>query len=201
MHFQTKNKILTIFTIIICAFLTIGGIRALRNYFSQQKKETIKLMNENDAPIFEVKRIDGNNEDKILIPIPMPNLNPSKYIHTITINHQAILKKNGFDINVPLFLKITTNYDTENTFAHPEQYFNLEIKNNGINYDDTKRLPMVLNNKDGHLDIQIKLEQKQFINHKDPCLNLIIDYELVDQDGNNWSGGSQTIENKIIQTA
>ncbi|MDV3192441.1 MAG: hypothetical protein Q8840_00420 [Sweet potato little leaf phytoplasma] len=60
---------------------------------------------------------------------------------------------------------------------------------------------MVLNNKDGHLDIQIKLEQKQFINHKDPCLNLIIDYELVDQDGNNWSGGSQTIENKIIQTA
>ncbi|MDV3182835.1 MAG: hypothetical protein Q8869_03245, partial [Candidatus Phytoplasma australasiaticum] len=105
----------------------------------------------------------------------MPNLNPSKYIHTIAINHQAIFKKNGFDINVPLFLKITTNYDTENTFAHPEQYFNLEIKNNGVIYDDTKRLPMVLTSDEGHLDIQIKLEQKQFINHKDPCLNLIID--------------------------
>ncbi|WP_320415507.1 hypothetical protein [Candidatus Phytoplasma bonamiae] len=105
MHFQTKNKILTIFTIIICAFLTIGGIRALRNYFSQQKKETIKLMNENDAPIFEVKRIDGNNEDKILIPIPMPNLNPSKYIHTITINHQAILKKMGLTSTFLYFLK------------------------------------------------------------------------------------------------
>ncbi|WP_318749406.1 hypothetical protein [Candidatus Phytoplasma stylosanthis] len=151
MHFQTKNKILTIFTIIICAFLTIGGIWALRNYFSQQKKEKIKLMNENDALIFEVKRIDGNNEDKILIPIPMPNLNPSKYIHTITINHQATLTKNGFDINVPLFLKITTNYDTENTFSNPDQYFNLEIKNNGVIYDDTKRLPMVLNSEDGHL--------------------------------------------------
>ncbi|MDV3203899.1 MAG: hypothetical protein Q8893_01165 [Candidatus Phytoplasma australasiaticum] len=116
MYVQTKNKILTIFTIIICAFLTIGGIRALHNYFSQQKKETIKL-------------------------------------------------------------------------------------NNGVNYDDTKRLPMVLTSDDGHLDIQIKLEQKQFINHKDPFLNLIIDYELVDQDGNAWSGGSQTIANKIIQTA
>ncbi|MDV3182834.1 MAG: hypothetical protein Q8869_03240, partial [Candidatus Phytoplasma australasiaticum] len=67
---QTKNKILTILTIIICVFLTIGGIRALRNYFSQQKKETIKLINGNDAPIFEVKRIDGNNEDKILIQSP-----------------------------------------------------------------------------------------------------------------------------------
>ncbi|MDV3153306.1 MAG: hypothetical protein Q8755_02925, partial [Candidatus Phytoplasma australasiaticum] len=32
-----------------------------------------------------------------------------------------------------------------------------------------------------------------------PFLNLIIDYELVDQDGNAWSGGSQTIANKIIQ--
>ncbi|MDV3140207.1 MAG: hypothetical protein Q8751_00740 [Candidatus Phytoplasma australasiaticum] len=201
MYVQTKNKILTIFTIIICAFLTIGGIRALHNYFSQQKKETIKLMNENDAPIFEVKRIDGNNEDKILIPLSSPNLNPDKYQHLITINHQATLTKNGFDINVPLFLKITTNYDTKNTFANPDQYFNLEIKNNGVNYDDTKRLPMVLTSDDGHLDIQIKLEQKQFINHKDPFLNLIIDYELVDQDGNAWSGGSQTIANKIIQTA
>ncbi|WEX20432.1 MAG: putative secreted protein, SAP09, SAP39-like [Candidatus Phytoplasma citri] len=201
MHFQTKNKILTIFTIIICAFLTIEGIRALRNYFIYQSKETIKLMNENDIPIFEVKRIDGNNEDKILIPLSFPNLNPDKYQHLITINHQATLTKNGFDINVPLFLKITTNYDTENTFSHPETYFNLEIKNNGVKYDDTKRLPMVLNSEDGHLDIQIKLEQKQFINQTNPCLNLIIDYELVDQDGNAWSGGSQTIENKIIQTA
>ncbi|MDO8030351.1 hypothetical protein OC709_02440 ['Planchonia careya' phytoplasma] len=201
MQNQTKNKFLTIFTIIICVFLTMGGIMAIRNYFTYQRKETIKLMHEHNVPFFEVNRIDGDNEDKILIPVNFPNFNPDKYQHLITIKHQAVLKRNGFDINT-LYLKITTKYDTKDTFLQPEVYFNLEIKNNGVIYDDTKYLPMVLNNEDiGYIDIQIKLEQKQFIPQKHPRLNLIFDYELVDQNGNALSGGSQTIENKIIQNA
>ncbi|MDO8064262.1 hypothetical protein [Candidatus Phytoplasma bonamiae] len=42
MHHQIKNKFLTIFTIIICVFFTIGGIKALRHYFTYQRKKTIK---------------------------------------------------------------------------------------------------------------------------------------------------------------
>ncbi|MFB0638575.1 MAG: hypothetical protein AB2N28_3670 [Candidatus Phytoplasma solani] len=37
--------------------------------------------------------------------------------------------------------------------------------------------------------------------NKNPKLDLIIDYELVDSKGNGFGGGSQTIENKIAQTA
>ncbi|MDV3201481.1 MAG: hypothetical protein Q8872_01215 [Candidatus Phytoplasma australasiaticum] len=198
MNSKIKNKIFPILAIIICAFLVMGGLRALFNYFAYQRKEKIKLMPKNNLPLFEVQRKDGNNEDKTLIPLPFPNLNPHKYTHTININHQAILTKNGFDIEVPLFLKITTKYDTENTFAQPEQYFNLEMKNNGVVYDDTKRV--VLEEKTP-INIQFKLEQKQFIDSQEPRLNLIMDYELVDQNGKAMGGGSQTITNKIIQTA
>lgn len=78
----------------------------------------------------------------------MPNLNPNKYHHTMTINHQAILKANGIDISVPLYLRIKPKYDTHNTFSNPETFFNLEVKNNNTIYDETKRQQMIFN-KDG----------------------------------------------------
>ncbi|MDV3174859.1 MAG: hypothetical protein Q8831_02335 ['Bonamia sp.' little leaf phytoplasma] len=67
-------------------------------------------------------------------------------------------------------------------FLTLKAYFNLEIKNNGGFYDNTKRFcQWFLNSEDvGYLDIQIQVKQKQFINQKDPRLNLILDYELVD---------------------
>ncbi|MDV3155253.1 MAG: hypothetical protein Q8770_02330 [Sweet potato little leaf phytoplasma] len=202
MRFPTKNKILTILTIIIWGFFMIGSVIAIKNYFHRRKQETIKLMNKNDAPLFEVNRINDHNEDKILIPIPMPNLNPSKYTHNVTINHQATLNKNGFDIDVPLFLKITTKYDTENTFSHPDRYFNLEIKSNNTIHDETQRPRMVLNDEGiGKINIQISLQQHQFISVQNPILNLILDYELVDKNGNALGGGTQTITNPIANIA
>ncbi|AGL89993.1 hypothetical protein [Candidatus Phytoplasma australiense] len=199
---KTKNKIITVLTFLICSFFAISSIVAINNYFSRQKQEKIKLMSENDAPLFEVNRISGNNEDKTLIPLPLPNLNPNKYHHVVTINHQVLLNSNGLDVSVPLYLKITPKYDTHNTFSNPETLFNLEVKNNNTTYDNTKRQQMVINNDGrGNINIQIKLEQNNFIQTKNPNLTLILNYELVDKDGNALSGGSSTIENKIKNLA
>ncbi|CAM11673.1 Conserved hypothetical protein [Candidatus Phytoplasma australiense] len=175
---------------------------AINNYFSRQKQEKIKLMSENDALLFEVNRISGNNEDKTLIPLPLPNLNPNKHHHVVTINHQALLNAKGLDVSVPLYLKITPKYETHNTFSNPETLFNLEVKNNNTIYDDTKRQQMVID-KDGkgNINIQIKLEQNDFVKATNPLLTLVLDYELVDKDGNTLGGGGQTIENKIKQLA
>ncbi|AGL91002.1 hypothetical protein [Candidatus Phytoplasma australiense] len=48
---------------------------------------------------------------------------------------------------------------------------------------------------------KIKLEQNNFVEAPNPNLTLVLDYELVDKDGNAFSGGSTTIENKITQLA
>ncbi|CAM11744.1 Conserved hypothetical protein [Candidatus Phytoplasma australiense] len=175
---------------------------AINNYFAHQRQEKIKLMSKNDAPLFEVNRIRGNNEDKTLIPLPMPNLNPNKCHHVVTINHQAVINANGFDVSVPLYLKITPKYDTHNTFFNSETLFNLEIKNNNTLYDDTKRQQMVINeNGKGVINVQIKLEQNDFVEVTNPLLTLVLDYELVDKDGNALSGSGTTVENKIKQLA
>ncbi|MFB5029889.1 MAG: hypothetical protein WJU30_00443 [Candidatus Phytoplasma pruni] len=66
-------------------------------------------------------------------------------------------------------------------------------------YDDTKRPQIRLNDKGiGSLKIQISIEQKEIITNKNPQLEIIVDYELVDSQGKAYgSGSSQTIENKI----
>lgn len=197
-----KNKIIIVLSILICSFFAISSIAAVNNYFSRQRQEKIKLMSKNDAPLFEVNRVSGNNEDKTLIPLPMPNFNPNKYHHVVTINHQVLLNTNGFDVSVPLYLKITPKYDTHNTFSNPEPLFNLEVKNNNTLYDDTKRQQMVIN-KDGKGDInvQIKLEQNDFVQATNPQLTLVLDYELVDKNGNTFSGSGTTLKNKITNLA
>ncbi|MEC4559236.1 MAG: hypothetical protein U9532_03685 ['Conium maculatum' witches'-broom phytoplasma] len=200
MKIKNKNKILIIITSIIVIFFTTLSIYALTNYFTKQRKEKIQLMN--DLPLFNIERVGGNNEDKTLLPIPIPNLNQKKYNHLITIEHEATLNSNGMDIATPLYLKITPKYDTNQTFTNPEKYFNLGLKVNNHDYDDTKRPQMILNENDlGTLNIQINLEQKEIINTKNPQLELIVDYELVDAQGQAYGSGSQTIENKISQLA
>ncbi|WP_323847679.1 MAG: hypothetical protein Q2306_02280 [Phytoplasma sp.] len=200
MKTQNKNKILIIITSIIVIFFTTWSIYALTNFFTKQRKEKIHLMT--DIPLFNVERVGGNNEDKTLLPIPIPNLNQQKYNHLITIDHEATLNSNGMEIAIPLYLKITPKYDTHQTFTHPEAYFNLGLKVNNHDYDDTKRPQMILNENDlGMLNIQINLEQKEMINTKNPQLELIVDYELVDSQGKAYGGGIQTIENKISQLA
>ncbi|WP_017191592.1 hypothetical protein [Poinsettia branch-inducing phytoplasma] len=195
-NIKNKNKILTIITIIIAIFFTTVSIFALTNYFIKQRKEKIQLMN--DVPFFTVERVGGNNEDKTLLPIPIPNLNEQKYNHLITIEHEATLNSNGMDINVPLYLKISTKYDTLQTFTNPEEYLNVGLKVNNKDYDDTKRPQMILNeNGLRKLNIQISIEQKEIITNKNPQLELIVDYELVDSQGKAYGSGSQTIENKI----
>ncbi|MGL9687655.1 MAG: hypothetical protein ACQBVK_02600 [Candidatus Phytoplasma sp. TWB_XP] len=199
---QNKTKIIIVLSILICSFFAISSIVAVNNYFSRQRQEKIKLMSKRDAPLFEVNKISGNNEDKILIPLLMPNLNPNKYHHVVTINHQVLLNTNGFAVSVPLYLKITPKYDTHNTFSNPETLFNLEIKNNNTIYDDTKRQQMVINqNGKGDINVQIKLEQNDFVTAINPNLTLVLDYELVDKDGNAFSGSATTVENKITNLA
>ncbi|WP_341266675.1 hypothetical protein [Candidatus Phytoplasma fraxini] len=195
-NIKNKNKILTIITIIIAIFFTTASIFALTNYFSKQRKEKIQLMN--NLPFFAIERTGGNNEDKTLLPIPIPNLNEQKYNHLITIEHEATLNSNGMDINVPLYLKISTKYDTLQTFTNPEKYLNVGLKVDNNDYDDTKRPQIILDsNSLGKLNIQISIEQKEIITNKNPQLELICDYELVDSQGKAYGSGSQTIENKI----
>lgn len=199
-NIKNKNKILTIITIIIAIFFTTTSIFALTNYFSKQRKEKIQLMN--NLPFFTIEWTGGNNEDKTLLPIPIPNLNEQKYNYLITIEHEATLNSNGMDINVPLYLKISTKYDTLQTFTNPEKYLNVGLKVDNNDYDDTKRPQIRLNDKGiGSLKIQISIEQKEIITNKNPQLELICDYELVDSQGTAYSGSSQTIENKITNLA
>ncbi|ABC65329.1 conserved hypothetical protein [Aster yellows witches'-broom phytoplasma AYWB] len=199
-NIKNKNKILTIITIIIAIFFTTASIFALTNYFSKQRKEKIQLMN--NLPFFTIERTGGNNEDKTLLPIPIPNLNEQKYNHLITIEHEATLNSNGMDINVPLYLKISTKYDTLQTFTNPEKYLNIGLKVDNNDYDDTKRPQIILDsNSLGKLNIQISIEQKEIITNKNPQLELIVDYELVDFQGKAYGSGSQTIENKISNLA
>ncbi|WP_373402952.1 hypothetical protein [Candidatus Phytoplasma solani] len=198
---QTKNKLLIILVIFICSLFVLGSLVAITNYFSKRKTEPIQLANE--IPIFEVERTGGNNAEKTLLPIPIPNLNKNKYAHLITIDHKAIFNPNGIELGDPLYLKIATRYDTHNTFAKPEQFFNLSIKVAGVEYNDATRPKMTEKGetKETQRNIKISIEQRDLITNKNPKLNLIIDYELVDAQGNGFGGGSQTIENKIAQTA
>ncbi|WAN63500.1 hypothetical protein RS022_06660 [Candidatus Phytoplasma rubi] len=199
MKIQTKNKIFTTLVVFISLFFTIASLYALKNYFAQKRKEKIQLIN--NYPSFTIERTGGNNEDKILLPIPIPNLNQQKYQHLITVEHEATLNSNGLEITVPLYLKISTRYDTQTTFNHPEQYFNLSLKINDHEYEANKCPLMTLENGIGTMKIQISIEQKEIIKEKDPQLKLICDYELIDSQGKTFSGGSQTIENKIAQLA
>ncbi|MDV3196355.1 MAG: hypothetical protein Q8885_02485 [Candidatus Phytoplasma stylosanthis] len=197
MNTKIKKRILSILVIIICSFFTISAVIAVTNFFARQKHESIKLVN--GAPIFEVNRISGNNYDKYLIPTTMPNVNPERYVYTISIDHQAILRKNGFDINIPLYLKINTWYDTHGTFKTPEEYFVLELKTNSQIHNETNRPQMNLNSDGtGTIPISIKVQQTSFIFVNNPKLTLVLDYELVDKDGNALSGCTQTIKNTII---
>ncbi|AOF54638.1 putative effector, AYWB SAP09-like protein [Maize bushy stunt phytoplasma] len=193
---QNKNKILTIIITIITILFTTLSIFALTNYFSKERKERIQLMN--SIPIFDVERTGGNNEDKILLPIPVPNLNPAKYNHLITIEHKVTLNHNGMDIQTPLYLKVSTKYDTQQTLANPEKYFNVGLKTDNNDYDDIKRPQIKLNDRGiGLINIQISIEQKEIINTPNPKLNFICNYELVDYQGKVLDRGSQTIQNKI----
>ncbi|AYJ01090.1 hypothetical protein CWO85_00870 [Candidatus Phytoplasma ziziphi] len=202
-NIKNKNKILTIITIIIAIFFTTASIFALTNYFSKQRKEKIQLMN--NLPFFTIERTKGNNEDKILIPLPIPNFKPSKYQHLIEMEHKAVLNTNGIEIDGPLYLKITSSYDTKTTFENPTNFFNLSMKVNNNEYDESQRPLMALKEGNGTITIQIGIEQKEIIKEtidgKKPELDLIFDYELVDSKGNSFSGGNQTIKTSIVQTA
>ncbi|WAN63313.1 hypothetical protein RS022_03890 [Candidatus Phytoplasma rubi] len=68
MKIQTKNKIFTTLVVFISLFFTIASLYALKNYFAQKRKEKIQLIN--NYPSFTIERTGGNNEDKILLPIP-----------------------------------------------------------------------------------------------------------------------------------
>ncbi|MGM1458976.1 MAG: hypothetical protein ABZF75_01075 [Columbia Basin potato purple top phytoplasma] len=96
---QTKNQILSTLVFFIILFFTIFSIDALKNHFAQQKKEKIQLMN--NCPSFVVERTAGNNQEKTLLPIPIPNLNQEKYQHLITVEHEATLNSNGLEFTVP----------------------------------------------------------------------------------------------------
>ncbi|WP_017191822.1 hypothetical protein [Poinsettia branch-inducing phytoplasma] len=196
---KNKNTLLTIIAAIIALFFVAASIYAIANYFFKQKKEQIKIATE--IPLFDVVRTGGNNEDKAIIPLPLPNLNPTKYAHTVSFDHEAILNDNGMDIDTPLYLKLKITYDTHNTFNNPSNFFPHEVKVNNSTYDDTKRPQMILKDGKGALQVRINLEQKEIINTKNPQLTLICDYELVDKDGNSFGGGTQTVETKIAQHA
>ncbi|WP_320412186.1 hypothetical protein [Candidatus Phytoplasma ziziphi] len=159
-NIKNKNKILTIITIIIAIFFTTASIFALTNYFSKQRKEKIQLMN--NLPFFTIERTKGNNEDKILIPLPIPNFKPSKYQHLIEMEHKAVLNTNGVEMD-PLYLKITSSYDTKTTFENPTNFFNLSMKVNNNEYDESQRPLTALKEGNGTITIQIGIEQKEII--------------------------------------
>ncbi|WP_349402050.1 putative secreted protein [Candidatus Phytoplasma solani] len=198
MKLQTKNKIFATLVVFISLFFAIATIAALDNFFAKQRKEKIKLMNA--IPSFTVERVGGNNEEKSLLPIPIPNLNEKKYKHLIDIQHKAILHSNGMEITTPLYLKILYTHNTNNTFANPNNYFTVYTECNGSGYQDAKRPLMTFSNGVGIINIKISIQQDKIIEEKNPELELICDYELVDSQGKSFGGGTK-IENKITQFA
>ncbi|GFZ75109.1 hypothetical protein HPP_0670 [Hydrangea phyllody phytoplasma] len=199
---NTKKKtIITTLTIFICLFFTISSVLAVANYYAKQRKEKINLFNKNNFPCFTVERTGGNNENKTLLPLLIPNLNKENYLHLITVDHEATFKSNGMKLANNLYLKTNLTYDTKNTFNNPAEIFNTSLKINNNEYDDAKRPQMVLDaDGNGKLKIKFGIEQKEIINVDNPLLDVILDYELVDSQGKSFGGGSQTIQQKITQT-
>ncbi|GLH60556.1 hypothetical protein HGD80_03450 [Paulownia witches'-broom phytoplasma] len=200
---NTKKKtIITTLTIFICLFFTISSVLAVANYYAKQKKENIKLFDKNNFPCFTVEKTDGNNDNKTLLPLPIPNFNQVKYSYLITVDHEATFKSNGMEITTPLYLKTKLTYNTKNTFNNPAEIFNTSLKINNNEYDDAKRPQMVLDaDGNGKLKIKFGIEQREIIDAAKPTLDVILDYELVDSQGKSFGGGSQTIQQKITQTA
>lgn len=194
-----QNKIKIIILLLIITFIL--SLTAVSILF-QKRKEEIKL--ENNFPTFEVEIIGGNNQNKYLIPIEIPNLNKEKYDHLINIEHKATLKSHNMEIKEILFLKIQISLDTQNTFYNPEKYFDFQIittnadKKNKI-YSNEERpyyIPMK-ENETQSIIINTQIQQKEILSSNNPILYLVYDYEIVDQQGKTITGGSNIVSNKI----
>ncbi|KXT29447.1 hypothetical protein AXA84_0092 [Candidatus Phytoplasma oryzae] len=214
MKVQKKNKIKIFFLIFIFLLLTFGSIYGIRRYFFYlQKKEKIKFIK--NMPSFEVqKKITKKDNEKLeIIPLFLPNLNEQKYTHLIEIEHEAQLNKNSMDIQIPLFLKINYEFDTNNTFYDPEKYFNLSIffyypqgfsnLTNYQIYEENKKPQFFYDSVGiGKIQVLIKIEQikeiKNYIDKENPELSLIIHYHLVNQQDKDFESGVKTIHNNLI---
>jgi hypothetical protein len=190
--FKLKIFILTTF-LLFCSVILY--VYALKSYFSKEQREKITIKTK--FPSLDIKRVDSNINDKlILIPLSIPNFNQEKYTHTKIIQHELILNQNEIDIQVPLFLKIFNTFDTHNTFTQPEKYFNVNFKiinkqNNYIFYEDDKRPQMICeSNGIGKIVVNIEVQQEKILSQNNPELDLVIFYDLLDEKGQSFSGGS-----------
>ncbi|MGI3135979.1 MAG: hypothetical protein ACN23H_00110 [Candidatus Phytoplasma vitis] len=192
-----KLKIFIIFIILTIIFSVI----AVSIYFNEKRKEEIKL--ENNFPIFKVELSGGNNQNKHLIPVSIPNLNKDKYEHLINIEHSVILNSQNIEIQEPLFLKIEIYLDTQDTFQNPQKYFDYQIittkdkEEDKIYSSENKPQYSAMHpNETQTIKINTKIQQKDIILEKNPKLFLIYDYELVDKQGKTITGGSNMVSNK-----
>ncbi len=192
-----KLKIFILFIILTITFSVI----AISIYFNQKRKEEIQL--ESNFPIFKVELLGGNNRNKHLIPISIPNLNKDKYEHLINIEHSVILNSQNIEIKEPLFLKIEIFLDTQNTFQNPEKYFNYQIittkdkeKDKIYSSNDKPQYSAMHPNETQTIKINTQIQQKDIISEKNPKLFLVYDYELVDKQGKTINGGSNIVSNK-----
>ncbi|MEZ0180156.1 hypothetical protein ['Camptotheca acuminata' phytoplasma] len=201
---KNKLKILFfVFGLFIFLFLIFSLVIAYSNHLFKQKKEEIKLLN--NFPILEIEGSDKNNLDKFLLPISVPNLNQNKYEHLIKIEHIATLFSKGMTIKEPLFLKIEVNFDSQNTFLNPKEYFNIEIittdaNDNKLFYKDEQKpcFEAMNENETQQIKIFTKIEQKNIINANEPKLFLIYDYDIVDKQGNAITGGNSLITQEVM---
>ncbi len=191
---KKMNKIYLGFTILFVILISAGSVFAL-NYFFTQKDEKIDF--ETNLPKFTVDRIEGNNLDKKLLLISVPILSDT-YVHDIKIKHEGTLNINGCNVDVPLFLKLTTGFDNDEVRKATDIKVECATTDGNREYTDEARPQLKTVNGTTKVIINYTIQQNKY--HDKKTSTLISKYELVDKNGKDFGGGTK-ITTKITQIA
>ncbi|WP_323847698.1 MAG: hypothetical protein Q2306_02380 [Phytoplasma sp.] len=193
---KAVKRLQILFLIIVTSVFAITAVNALSNLFISDSSDQIDY--EISIPHFEAVKTISVTEGKKLIPCDMPNFNTNKYLHKILFNYDVNVDPKNIDINIPLYLKITTELKSDSSFELTD-YFGYDINVDGKLYNNSEKIffdkPKIKTTKKVNFVVQMKQHLKTQHN-----VFLKAVYQLTDQDGNSF-GGSEFTVNKIVQTA
>lgn len=196
---KIKKRTQNLFIIMACLFFLILPLSAIQNYLSVRKIENIKL-GTSKLPLFTVKTLERSDAHKELIWNDFPLFDPQNQTHIKEIDHEAILDTQGYPINVPLFVKLTTQWEAN--FPNVDNYFTKEVKVNNVVYSDDARPRMTIDRHGkGTLKFTLRIQEHTLLQIEKPVLQVILDYEIVNEQGQSFSGGAETLKAAITEKA
>ncbi|MGA0447940.1 MAG: hypothetical protein ACLTFB_01035 [Candidatus Phytoplasma pyri] len=191
---------LSLALLIVLTFLsTVIAVYSAEKYFHKELRDPISIFDAKDFPEFNVVKTNGNNLEKRIFPLCLPNLAPSTTATTISIEHTATLNAPNFNVEVPMYLKIKNHFDTLGTFTLSENDFMLERKCDFALYDDTNRPKIVLKDKKAQIKIDYRVETNRVFKNHSNKLELVSIYELVDKQGHSFEGSVPQITQNAIK--